>query len=530
METIELPIGASSPKQQLVVDTFEKVQLLLIGGAMGSGKSYLLQMLSTMLMDDPDTVVYMYRETLGELEGGGGLVDTCKSVYNKLKDIIPHRWGRINKAYPALFAENGAKIVFSPMQYDKDKEKARGLQFTMAGIDEANHFSKVRIEMIMSRLRSKSRHHSRAVLTCNPDPDHFLCELIKDYYLDDNGDPIQERAGHIRYLYRKSGSYYWANSREELGEQFDIPKEKLQEKILSFSFIPMTIYDNPDLLNDEPGYLANLEAMDDVEKARNLYGNWFARSKGSGVFERNWIRGEKGERVKKLIDIPKNCIAMRGVDKAYQLPSEENPSPDYTALSPLILKDKDGFYWLLGNYNNRITDEIAFTNTYKPIIGRFKKLAGERDNLIALQMKTDKANSKTYQYQEPKLVLAKDNGAGSSDYISTLARMVEEGIKVEKDTTISNVAGKKMQDFLAFTKACQDGLVFIVEETWDKDTLETWYSELEAFTGQRSNGYRKDDFVDSTSICFNCISTKKRPYNTPHVVPVNSSTLLTTLN
>jgi hypothetical protein len=226
---------------------------------------------------------------------------------------------------------------------------------------------------------------------------------------------------------------------------------------------------------------------------------------------------------------------MRGIDKAHALSSEVNPNPDFTAISPLFLKDEDGFYYLLGNYLPECSDDVV-KHTDKKILGRFRRLAGARDILIAKQLCFDKEQAETYGYSEPKLAVPKDSGAGTGDYNSTIALMLEKGIKTVKDMTVSNVAGKKLLDFSQFTAACQNGLVHIVEETFDKDSLQYIYSELEKFDGvTKSTQTRKDDFVDAISIGFNAIVVAKRPFTLPsHLnmasAPTISADLLNRIN
>ena len=508
-----LPLGAASLKQQRVVDAFQKVQVLVIGGAMGGGKSYLMTLLSAMLMDDPNTMVGFYRESLPQLEGPGGLIDTTKKIYSQLEDNIPHKWNKKPNMLTVTGGPGaGARIEYRGIATDKDTENARGLQYTLIGIDEATAFSQYSIEFLMSRLRSDSKHFSRMILSCNPDPDHYLCDMIKDYYLDEEGYPIDERAGDIRYFYRHDGEYYWGDTREEIAEQFDIPEKDMEAKIMSFSFVGVTIRDNPPVLASNPGYLAFLEGLGKIERARNLDGNWFARPEEEGAFKRQWLRGEKGELVKRIKDVPKGCVAYRGVDKAHEMPSETNPDPDYTALSPLILKDRNGQYWLLGNYVDELTYKPYKKSEY-PTVGRVKLRSGERDNMIAAQLRSDIDGASSWGYSEPKLVLAKDSGAGGGDFRGTLAVMAENGVKVMKDFSPSNTPGKKMKDFLGFTSAAENGLVYIVEETFDPKSLELYYQELEKFTGGKGTR-QHDDWVDATSMAFNACASGKRPYQT----------------
>lgn len=521
-----LKLGAASPKQQKIVDAFiADTEVIVIGGAMGGGKSYLMTLLTTLLMDDPKTRVCMFREYLNQLEGSGGLVDTAKSIYSQISEDIkvkftanPNRMRVMEGSGAGDVPGDGARIEFRPLETDADIEKIRGLQYTMIGVDEGTAFSKKQIEFMISRLRSESSYSSRMVISCNPDPDHFLCDMIKDYYLDEEGNPLDSRAGDIRYFLQVEDTYHWGSSKEEVlvtaGK--DINKDNLL-LVKSFTFIGVTIDDNPPLMAANPSYKANLENLPRVERLRNLIGNWFAREESKGVFKRQWLLGENGERAISAKDVPRDCIAVRGIDKAHTPVSEKNTSPDFTAMSPLVLKDSAGFYYLLGNYHESFVD-TPDRHRPKPEIGRIRKRAGERDSLVVKQMLLDKNMMDSYGYREPKLVLAKDSGAGDGDFKATVSKMVEHSIKVIKDKTISNVPGKKMKDFLGFTNACENGLVFIVTDTFHENTLLSMLKEWEIFEGEGSTRTRKDDWVDSISMAFNAISSVKKSYRT---VPIN---------
>jgi len=471
------------------------------------------------------------------MKKGGAIIDTFRSVYRNLGDVCKLRvggnppLGKIIKGPGAGDGDDYCRIDFIQMSKDADMESIRGAAFTLAIIEEAlPDFTQEQIEMILARTRSNSdtgQEHPlgcKVLITGNPDPDHFLCELIKDFYLDENGDPIKERCGVLRYFYKFEGDYLWGDSKEEVYEKAEslgaythetVPLTKTERiaRIMSFSFVQLTAKDNPIGLKNNPGYMAKLEAMDPIKKARNLYGNWFIREEESSFFKREWLRGVNGERVKRVSDIPLGCTAMRAVDCAHTQPHEGNLDPDFTAISPLILKDRDGFYWILGNYDNSLIDQPV-RRSEVPVIGRVRRLAGERNNLIAKQGRMDVELSRVYKYAKPKMVAAKDNGGGASDFMSLMARLTEEGVSVLQDTTPSNVPGKKVKDFLGFAEAAQNGLINIVEDTFPPDTLEEYYKELEKFTGKKSTRKIHDDWVDATSLCFNNLRDSKRPYKT----------------
>ncbi|AUR93444.1 terminase-like family protein [Vibrio phage 1.187.O._10N.286.49.F1] len=73
-------------------------------------------------------------------------------------------------------------------------------------------------------------------------PDHKIRELI-DWYIGEDGFPIPERDGAVRYFVTEDGNFIWGNSKEELGERLHIPEDRWEGKILSFSFVSGTIYD-----------------------------------------------------------------------------------------------------------------------------------------------------------------------------------------------------------------------------------------------------------------------------------------------
>lgn len=205
----------------------------------GSGKSTILNHLPLMLIDDGKTNCIMYRRSNPQLLGG--LWPNARSIYERLpagqspKVIRDHK---MEVVFP-----NGAKIKYQQAEnVAKSKDDAQGQEFTLIGIDEATQFEWEQIEYFMSRLRSPSHHFSRMVMSCNPMSDHYLRTMI-DWYLDGEGYAIPERDGVIRYFVQEGGEYYWGNSKEELGTKMNIPEDRWEDKILSFSFVSGTIYD-----------------------------------------------------------------------------------------------------------------------------------------------------------------------------------------------------------------------------------------------------------------------------------------------
>lgn len=332
------------------------------------------------------------------------------------------------------------------------------------------------------------------VISCNPDPDHQLRRMI-DWYLDEDGFPIPERDGVTRYFYVYDGEYNWANSEKELGEKFNIPEEDWDKKIVSFSFISATIYDNPPMLENNPEYLAQLESLPSVDRAQLLHGNWNARAQGANYFRR--------EALVKASNKPLHAVWARGWDKASQEVTVHDKYPDYTA-GVKLGKDSDGFYYLVGDYHPDCRDS-EFTEVY----GRFRKRSGERDKLIAKQGHFDGEDCVVVLPIDPA-------AAGKVEYQEAAKKIISEGLRCRPDPVPNNKS--KLARFAPFADAVEAGLVRIVESTFpNKETIDSLLTELEGFDGEKSTKLKKDDRVDAIATAFNYLTQQR----SVRVVPRN---------
>lgn len=457
----------ASRKQQMVLES--QADLLIMGGAAGSGKSYLLQLIPLLIVDDPKTACIMFRRTAPQLRGQGGLFDKAKDIYNQLPPKLKPKFRE--NAMTATFP-NGATVKWQSMQHVTDKLDIQGLEFTLIGVDEGTQFEWEQLEYMISRLRSNSKYKSRMVVSCNPEPDHKLRELI-DWYLDEDGFPIPERDGVLRYFITIDDVFYWADTPEELKERFGKRKRPM-----SFSFISSTIRDNPPMMINNPEYLAKLESLNGVERARLLLGNWDARPEGANYFKRSFLQ--------EVSCLPLNCTKVRAYDKAGTERSNGNKAPDFTA-SMGVARDDDGFYYLFGDYCDEFVDTGEWSTGTS---GRFCKKAGERDLIIKKQAISDG--------DDVIVVFPVDPGqAGLSEFTTSSRDLISSGYIVEKDPTPGNRA--KLTRFTPFALLAQNGFVKIVKSSFSLDTYNALMKELESFNGERSTATRKDDWCDATA-------------------------------
>jgi hypothetical protein len=138
---------------------------------------------------------------------------------------------------------------------------------------------------MLSRNRSLCGVKPYIRATTNPDVDSWVAEFIGWWIDQTTGFPIPERGGKLRWFIRINDKLIWADKPEELVEAYG---DKVMPK--SVTFIPASIHDNQKLLLADPGYLANLMALDVVQRERLLDGNWKARKQINGMFKREWLK------------------------------------------------------------------------------------------------------------------------------------------------------------------------------------------------------------------------------------------------
>jgi len=453
--------------------------VLFIGGACGGGKSEVLTALPLRYIDCPKFTGAMIRQTVSQLMKPGNLWTKANNMYSELpKDVRPRFFKGDRKV--ARFP-HGPEIEYTYLNHDGDENNFQGAEYTFLGADEVLQLNFNHILYLFSRLRSPSKYESRMVMSGNPDPDHEIADMIS-WYLDDEGYPHPEKEGVTRYFIVQGGDFVWADNKEDLIENYKTPF--YTPSPLSFSAIFSTIYSNPICMQQNPAYVSWLEGLPDVEKARLLHGNWFARPEGANYFKR--------ENLQKINTAPLDCTWVRAWDKASAIPTDVEKFPDRSACIKMG-KNQNGEYFIamFPHPDNRDDWE---TERY----GSFRAKPGKRDNIIRKQAE--------YDGDDVNIILPIDPGAaGQSEFQESAKKLAQHGFIVKKDPSVSNKS--KLTKFSPFAAAVENGLVYIIESSFpNKQTLEAFYKELEAFDGERSTRKRKDDWVDAVSTAYNYLS------------------------
>lgn len=236
--------------------------MVVFGGAAGGGKSYALILEGARLAAYPRAGGIFFRRLGVELQGPGSLWSKSLEVYPSI--------GGASRESPVLQWSwpNKALIEMRHLEHESSVFGHQSKEYDAIFLDEGTHFTRVQLEYLPSRLRSAHAGFKPYMrIGCNPDPTHVIREWI-DYYIADDGYPLKERAGKLRWWVRHKDQMVWAEDPALLASRFPhlVPK--------SFTFIPSKLEDNPILMNRDPGYLGNLLAMTDVDRERLHGGNW----------------------------------------------------------------------------------------------------------------------------------------------------------------------------------------------------------------------------------------------------------------
>jgi len=197
---------------------------------------------------------------------------------------------------------NGGKLKFSYYAggYEDFETRFRGRQYSYIGIDEITQIAYKKFKFLVTCNRNAYGIRNRFYGTCNPDPDSWVRKFI-DWWIDEEGLPIPERDGIIRYCFMDGDTpdqIYWGASPEEVYAQCkDIidPLWKDEYEALGFNkitmfvksatFIKGKLEENIALISSDPNYVANLAQQDEEQRARDLEGNWNFKRTGDDMIK-----------------------------------------------------------------------------------------------------------------------------------------------------------------------------------------------------------------------------------------------------
>lgn len=263
----------------------------LYGGAAGGGKSDALVAEALRQVEIPHYKGLILRRTYPQLSE---LIDKSRLLYPR---AVPG--ARYNSTEHTWHFPSGAKVVFGSMNRKADRINYQGKAYDFIGFDELTHFDHDEYTYLYSRARPNGPG-TRVYVRATTNPGGKGHGWVKDRFITAAPPltPIPEEV------------------------QIDGPDGLIVVKRKRI-FVPATVFDNKQLLANDPGYIATLGMMPEAEKKALLYGDWDSfngqvftewKNNPNGALSQTWSH------VIEPFKIPANWNIYRGFDWGYSRP------------------------------------------------------------------------------------------------------------------------------------------------------------------------------------------------------------------
>lgn len=264
----------------------------LYGGAAGGGKSEALVIEALRQVHIPHYRALILRKTYPELSE---LVDKSRKYYPATFpgckfNATNHCW-----TFPS-----GARITFGAMQRNQDKYKYQGRAFDFIGFDELTHFTYEQYMYLVSRNRP-SGPGTRVYLRATANPGGVGHGWVKDRFIT-AAPPMTAIRDDVNIVF---------------------PDGHIETRTKSRIFVPAQVFDNAELMKNDPEYITRLASMPEAERKALLYGDW---DSFSGQVFTEW-RNDPAHYEDRLwthvispFKIPQSWKVYRGFDFGYSRP------------------------------------------------------------------------------------------------------------------------------------------------------------------------------------------------------------------
>jgi predicted phage terminase large subunit-like protein len=280
-------IGPQKGPQEGFAST--SADIAIFGGQAGGGKTFgLLMEAGIRHRSVPNFGAVIFRRTFPQIIQEGGLWDTSMELYPHL-GAEPIQSPRLEWRFTS-----GARVGFSHMQHEKNRLDWKGAQIPLICFDQLEEFTGRQFWYLVSRNRSTCGVRPYIRATCNPVPPDdevggWLHELI-GWWIGGDGYPVPEKSGVLRWVIRVRDKLEWFETR--MDAELAVIEQQLPQGVepLSVTFIPSALEDNAMLMEKDPGYLAKLEMLPQVERLRLRGGNWKVRDEAGLLLNRGWFK------------------------------------------------------------------------------------------------------------------------------------------------------------------------------------------------------------------------------------------------
>lgn len=421
-------------------------------------------------LPDPGFKGVILRQSAPQLSVSGGIIDESHQIY-------PHFGGVYRSQAKKWIFPSGATIQFAAIGDDRDLPGWQGSQLTNILVDEAAEWTEKQILFLLSRLRSATfKGKLQMVLSANPNNQSYLYKWVEPLLDPKTGIPLENTRDRIRWFVNVNDKLRWADSAEELYEEYGHGKTLGVDFIpKSFRFVPLSVYSNKVLLKNNPEYLANLLSQSKVNQLRFLHGSWTAIPDGGTYWKPEWCKKIRQD------ELPTDCVYVRAWDLSSQEVDTQHPNPDWSCGTKLAYSKSASRYY--------IVDVVRFRKRTHDVLRIIAETAWADGELC------------------PQVIPKDPGGSAAIAHTYIMRELAENGVYAV--TEVISGHSNKLQRFLPFSSLCESKNCDMVIGDWNED----FEQELQQFTGgSKGSGERgvKDDQVDSVASAFKRLANQKK--------------------
>ena len=219
-------IKISEPNDKQKLFLLDHHKYVGYGGARGGGKSWAIRTKALLTgCKYPGIKILIMRQTYPELE---------QNHIRPLTKLLVPAIADYNQSKKRFTFHNGSTIDFQYCKNDSDLVRIQGAEYDLIFIDEATNFSEYQLKAISACCRGVNTFPKRIYYTCNPGG---------------------QSHGYIKRIF--------IDKRYDDGERAE-----------EYSFTQALVQDNKALMDSDPDYIRQLEALPPKLRQAWLYGSW----------------------------------------------------------------------------------------------------------------------------------------------------------------------------------------------------------------------------------------------------------------
>ena len=223
---MDIRIDIPAPNERQKKFFMDKHRYIAFGGARGGGKSWAVRTKALLLcLKYPGIKVMIVRRSYPELR---------ENHIRIMRRELPPEAAQYNDSRKEFAFRNGSVILFRYCANESDLDNYQGTEADVLFIDEATQFSEEIFKVFTACVRGVNGFPKRVYLTCNPGGvgHSWVKRLFVDRRFNENEDGRD------------------------------------------YAFIQSRVTDNLALMQSQPEYIKQLEALPPKLKEAWLYGNW----------------------------------------------------------------------------------------------------------------------------------------------------------------------------------------------------------------------------------------------------------------